>query len=212
MDNEKTRREKARLAEAARQVLMLGNPGGKDFVFRGMVAEDEYLETYGQPPAVGALHSLSDKAPPRGFRKPEPIGFQPPLPGLPRPNPAAGVKLWYMATPYTNYPHGKEAAFRMAARAAAVLMEADVPVFSPITHSHPIEGWGGLTDKNHDFWMRVDRAIFDRCDGLIVVTAEGWLTSRGVQMEVGWAEALSRPVVYMKEGEVPEELKFYGRN
>lgn len=173
---------------------------------------DDYLETYGAPLGVGALHSISDKAPPRGHRKPDPIGFQPPFPGLPKAPAGAGVKLWYLATPYTNFPGGKEAAFRMAAKNAAVLLDHEVPIFCPITHTHPVEQWGGLKGKDHAFWMKMDRALFDVCGGLIVVTAEGWLTSSGVQMEIDWANALRRPIVYMADGEMPEALNFYRRN
>jgi len=133
----------------------------------------------------------------------------PGIPEAPKPNPVAGVRLWYMATPYTEYPLGKEAAFRMAARNAAILMDREVPIFCPITHTHPIEAWGGLKDKSHSFWMRMDRALFEACGGLIVVTAEGWLTSVGVQMEISWAEISKRPVVYMKDGEMPEVLDLY---
>ena len=45
--------------------------------------------------------------------------------------------FWYLASPYSKYPEGTQAAFEMACWQAGLLIRAGVPVFSPIAHSHP---------------------------------------------------------------------------
>ena len=70
--------------------------------------EDEHLELYGREPSMGSIYHLSDKgvrAKPREF----PIGFHQPAR---REDRMKEVKLWYLASPYTNHPHGREIAFR----------------------------------------------------------------------------------------------------
>ena len=117
------------------------------------------------------------------------------------------VKLWYLASPYTNHPHGREIAFREAATNLGLLLAAGVPAFSPISHTHPVEKHSPVVkDKGHSFWMGVDRAIFDRCEGLIVLTAPGWLISTGVNMEIDWARERGLPIFYMEVGKLPREL------
>ena len=131
------------------------------------------------------------------------------LPGI---SPAPlDTELWYLATPYEKFAGGKEAAFQMATQNAAILVNEGVPLFCPIAQNHPIEKTGLVEPKPHDFWMDLDYAVFRVCEGLIVVTAEGWLTSRGVTQEIAWAKAASMPIVYMKEGEFPQALDRYRR-
>ena len=38
----------------------------------------------------------------------------------------------YLATPYTRYPHGMEAAYREARKCAAMLTDTGVIVFAPV--------------------------------------------------------------------------------
>lgn len=168
---------------------------------------DWYTETFGNPLGVGHVGHLSDKPAPRSKQPADtvPMGFQAPVK---REKTPAEVELWYLASPYSGHPHGKEVAFRAAAANAGLLMAAGVGVFSPISHTHPVEKYSPqVRDKSHGFWMAVDRAIFDRCDGVLVLTDPGWLSSRGVTMEVGWAKERGIPIVYMTPGEIPEQLK-----
>lgn len=105
--------------------------------------------------------------------------------------------LFYLASPYSASPHGKDMAFQMACRAAACLLKAGVKVFSPIAHSHPLtEPACGdiLADEPHEFWMDLDQEFVERSDGLIVAAQPGWRESKGVQMEIAWAEELELPI------------------
>lgn len=110
---------------------------------------------------------------------------------------------WYLATPYSRYPEGPEAAFRAACWQAGVLMQAGVPVFSPIAHSHPIAAECGIDPLDLDLWLRVDRPMMSRARGLIVVRLPTWETSKGVEHEIAFFRGEARPVFYMDPGIVP---------
>lgn len=72
-------------------------------------------------------------------------------------------------------------------------------VFSPIAHSHPIEQHfdeGGV--EGHDFWLRQDFAVLDRCSKLVVLTLPGWEQSRGVAAEIARAHELGIPLEFME--------------
>lgn len=166
--------------------------------------EDEYLEWYGREPSLGSVYQLTErpaKVKPREF----PIGFHQPKRKEIK---MSSVKCWYMASPYSGHEKGREYAFRSAAANAGLLMGEGVEVFSPICHTHPIEQYcPSLAVKPHSFWMDRDRVLFDKCDGLLVLTDPGWLTSTGVTQEVGWARERGIPILYMTPGVVPDELK-----
>ncbi len=104
--------------------------------------------------------------------------------------------FWYLATPYSKYPDGHEAAFRMAARVTARLVMRRVPVFCPIAHSHPVSEFVMGVDKtDHDFWMNVDRPMMDAASGLLIYCDTGWETSRSVQEEIRAFKEAGKPVV-----------------
>lgn len=95
----------------------------------------------------------------------------------------SGRGFWYLATPYTRYPYGMESAFREASKAAALLIQAGIPVFCPIAHSHPIAVHGHLSQTDHGTWLTVDKPMMDAAVGLIVVQMSGYEQSVGVQHE-----------------------------
>ena len=103
---------------------------------------------------------------------------------------------WYVATPYTRFPAGLEAAFVLAARSAGDLMKEGIPVYAPIAHTHPVAVYGEMDKVDHDLWVRVDQPLLDAASGIIVVTAESWEISRGVAHEIRVMEKSGKPVVY----------------
>lgn len=107
------------------------------------------------------------------------------------------VNYWYLATPYTRFPLGHDAASQMACELAARLLRFRVPVFSPIAHSHSI-AVAGLRDVqvDHNFWMHADAPLMEAAGGLIVVTAESWEKSSGMAEEIKRFTAAGKPVVY----------------
>ena len=114
--------------------------------------------------------------------------------------------FWYLATPYSNYPIGIEAAFKLACWQSGALIRAGVPVFSPIAHSHPIAMACRMDPLDHDIWLPLDMPMMDAARGLIVCMAEGWDTSYGVRVETETFRKAGKQIVYMRLGEVPAEL------
>lgn len=108
--------------------------------------------------------------------------------------------IWYLASPYTKCPLGQEAAFSVAARAAAKLMEAGLIVYSPIAHSHPVATHGNLDALDGAFWLRQNQPMMEKMDGLIVLKLPGWEESEGVQIEIDFFRRNEKPVVF---AEVP---------
>ena len=69
--------------------------------------------------------------------------------------------LWYVATPYTRYAAGRDAAFHEACRVTARLLESGVKAYSPIAHTHPVAQYTLTCETDHEFWLVVDRPFMD---------------------------------------------------
>lgn len=109
-----------------------------------------------------------------------------------------GDGFWYVATPYTKYPGGIDAAFEDACRAAAWLIERNVRVYCPIAHTHPISMHGRIDPLNHDIWLPVDRPLMRAARGLIVCMLPTWRESYGISVEIAEFKAQGKPVYYME--------------
>jgi hypothetical protein len=104
------------------------------------------------------------------------------------------MKLIYLASPYSKYPGGREAAYKEACSKAAELMQ-QVAIFCPIAHSHSIELEGMNGDiKDGDWWLKQDFAVLKRCDELWVYQMPGWEESYGVTKEIMFAVKNSIPI------------------
>ena len=114
------------------------------------------------------------------------------------------MSFWYLATPYTKYPDGLDAAFVMACEQAAILIKAGIDVYSPIAHWHPIAVHGGIDKTDHEFWMRVNAPALKSMRGIVVVQMQGWQQSKGIHHELNHSRG--KPVVWMDVGVVPPEL------
>ena len=102
--------------------------------------------------------------------------------------------LWYLAQPYTDPDEEvMEQRFIEACRVSACLFRNGVLVFSPIAHTHPIAVHGDLP-KGFEFYERYDKAMIDRCSGVIVLQLPGWKDSVGVAAEIRYAKVRHRPV------------------
>ena len=104
----------------------------------------------------------------------------------------------YLACPYSHPdPAVRLARFDAANKATAHLMETGHIVFSPLSHSHPVEQFMA---EIHDtaWWMRQDLAFMDFCDECVVLTVDGWEASKGVTFEANWFRERSRPVRMME--------------
>jgi len=110
---------------------------------------------------------------------------------------AGSDAVYYLASPYSLYAGGLDAAALVACRAAAALLSRHVSLFSPIAHDHPVAEAGGLDQRDHEFWMKHCRRRMEKMDGLIVVQAPGWQTSRGVAEEIAFFRESCLPIYGM---------------
>ena len=105
--------------------------------------------------------------------------------------------LWplaYLATPYSLYPAGLDAAYEDACALAGRLLQINVKTYSPIAHSHGLARHAGLDPLAHDFWMDFDRAMMARLDVLLVAHLPSWEASRGIAAEIAFFAAAGKPV------------------
>ena len=107
----------------------------------------------------------------------------------------ANANLIYLASPYSKYHGGMQAAFDKVVQKAGKLMLEGYKVFCPISHTHYIQDHVG--DLGPDGWLEQDFAVLDRCDELWVYMMDGWDTSYGVQKEIERANIMNIPVSFM---------------
>lgn len=106
-------------------------------------------------------------------------------------------RLCYLATPYTKYHLGIDAAFTHAAELAARLLKIGVRVYSPIAHAHPLAINGHLDPLDHSIWLPFDEAMMDAADCLIVAHMKGWDESYGVRHEIDFFTKDKKPVIHL---------------
>ena len=94
----------------------------------------------------------------------------------------------YLASPYSHPdPLVREERFRLACKAAAMLMQRGEIVFCPIAHSHPIE-LAMRAQGDHAFWQRQDQPFLEFSSRFALLRIDGWETSKGVAYELAWAQ------------------------
>jgi hypothetical protein len=105
---------------------------------------------------------------------------------------------WYIATPYSKYPAGLDAAFWEAVRIRAELVRLSIPNFVPIVHSHTVAIEGRFDPRSHALWMEDDQPFIDVAGGLIVVKLEGWEGSTGIALERLAFRKAGKPELWME--------------
>ena len=116
------------------------------------------------------------------------------------------MTFYYIATPYSKYPGGLEEAFLLAVRTRGLLVKAGIPCFSPIIHSHTVAKECDIDPFSHAIWLPAEKPIMVCATGLIMVMAEGWKESYGMEEERKAFEAMGRPIFWMTPGVIPDEL------
>lgn len=106
-----------------------------------------------------------------------------------------GSGYWYIASPYTKYPNGRQAAADDATMAGAWLVRRGVHVFVPITHSHPISQFLPRELDTLQTWMDQDHPLMACAVGLCVVKMPTWDESTGIAEEIKTFEQAGKPVV-----------------
>jgi len=109
---------------------------------------------------------------------------------------------YYLASPYSKYPDGHEAAFERISTIAGALIHNGIPVFAPISHSHPIALQSEIPLNDYETWLGLDKRFIAASGGVLVAKMQGWQYSYGVNWEIKRADELGLPVLYV----APEEL------
>lgn len=110
------------------------------------------------------------------------------------------LKKIYLALPYTDM---QESSYKQANEASVLILNKEMNVFSPITHSHPLTQLEGL-DVPHtwDYWKNIDYQFIDWADEIyVLVPEEGFsmvLKSTGVKAEIKYAEEQGKKVTFVK--------------
>jgi len=112
--------------------------------------------------------------------------------------------FWFLATPYSKYPHGLDAAFRLAARQRGLLVRAGVRCFSPIVHSHAVAMECGIDPHDHAIWLPAEAPMRWAATGIILLRAESWESSVGMRLEREEFLAAGKPVAWMDPDVLPE--------
>jgi len=107
----------------------------------------------------------------------------------------------YLATVYSKYHEGLEAAHHIAARRLADLIRAGVPAFSPIVHCHSAARHGEIDPLDHDIWIPADAPFVRNASGLLVHQMHGWRESKGIQIEIDEFQRVGKPDWYWPVGE-----------
>lgn len=135
--------------------------------------------------------------------------FDPLLAAVTWPTLEHDVQLWYLATPFTDYPHGKAHAVLHAARVAAALIARGIPTFCPVAHSQVLYSAGMLPHGDEprltgpythitdgwQMWMDLCAPFMDAAGGLIVAQLPGWAQSKGVTVETRAFLEAGKPVI-----------------
>lgn len=104
---------------------------------------------------------------------------------------------WYVATPYSKYKGGLEAAYLAAHDVSADLHNAGVRNYTPIVYTHTLAHELGIDPRDHEFWMDADYPFMERAHGLIVAGMDGWDESDGVAYEIDMFTDAGKPIVFL---------------
>ncbi len=81
-------------------------------------------------------------------------------------------------------------------RTCELLKKGEV-VFSPIVHMHEMSIKYNLP-KDYSFFKKIDRAMIDKADSLIVLKMKGWEQSEGITDEIEYAKSLGKDIEYLE--------------
>lgn len=114
------------------------------------------------------------------------------------------MSFYYLATPYSKYPDGIEAAYVLACREQARLIKAGIATFCPISHLHGPAMHGDIDPKDHAIWIPADQPFIDMACGLIMLTAASWEESYGMKIELAAFRGAGKPIFWMSPGALPK--------
>lgn len=95
----------------------------------------------------------------------------------------------YIGCPYTGTDDQKQKRYEEVTSFAAKLVESGNIVYSPITHSHPIESRMNKKMSSGE-WVKFDAPFMEICNRMIVVMMDGWENSLGLRHEIAYFRSI----------------------
>lgn len=103
----------------------------------------------------------------------------------------------YLASPFSKYPLGAEAAFIDISRIAGRLIMVGKDIFSPIVHGFPIAIYGGVDPYDAELWNRINAPWMARASELYIAKLDGWKASEGIQHEMQTFLSAGKPIFFL---------------
>jgi hypothetical protein len=104
-------------------------------------------------------------------------------------------KLCYLATPYSNYSHGRDTAYLLAAKAVAALTSRGITALSPICNYHMADGYL-ISDGSFAEYRKHCFRMLHACRVLILLdVGNESMRSAGMRAEYEEFRKLLRPVI-----------------
>lgn len=106
-------------------------------------------------------------------------------------------EFWYVASPYTKYRDGHDAAVAVVSRVAGRLFDAGISFLSPVAHAYAICKFANVDKLAHRRWMDLDRPFMLSAYGIVIVRMRGWQDSDGLGEEDDYFVSSGKPRVFI---------------
>jgi len=106
--------------------------------------------------------------------------------------------LIYLACAYGKVPKPQQKRrYQIASEVAGNLLKAGNLVYSPLSHSHPMQVYGNMKWSSTQ-WLEYDEFYLERCDILMVLQlTNAWRNSEGILHEIQFCHDLGKPIIFL---------------
>lgn len=117
-------------------------------------------------------------------------------------------KMYYLASPYSHITTKtgwlasivgyfvRHRRFKAVSDAAVYLIKSGYTCLEPIAMCH-YKSLRYELPTGYQYWQKRDRWFIRKCDGIVVLTLDGWMESEGVQDELQYARNRGLDIVYL---------------
>lgn len=98
---------------------------------------------------------------------------------------------YYLASPYAGSKDEKKHRVKQVTQAAASLLEQGIYAWSPVVHNHQLVPYlksDLSSEERRNLIMPYDLQLLKHSKGMIILTLEGWESSKGVREEIKFCQ------------------------
>lgn len=108
------------------------------------------------------------------------------------------MKILYIACPYTDDdPNIQLKRVALATKVAGIYVARGHIVYSPLTHTHLIDGTIPMLDKpTYDWWLKFNQPFMEICNEMIIIQTKGWDKSTGIAEERAYFKRANKPISF----------------